>query len=152
MGTRRKARELAVQVLFHLEFNPGDADEAFDLICENFGNPEDIRPYAKLLVSGVCANRMRLDEVIGKASENWRIDRMARVDRTLLRLAVYEMLFVEDVPPKVSIDEALEMGKKYGGTESSRFINGILDFVYREVLRGMETVDDPEIGKDNDGV
>ncbi|RJR26251.1 MAG: transcription antitermination factor NusB [Desulfobacteraceae bacterium] len=152
MGTRRRARELAVQVLFHLEFSPDDPNEAFGLICDNFENPEEIRPYAKVLVGGVWERKSHLDNVIGKASEHWRVDRMARVDRTILRLAVYEMLFVEDVPPKVSIDEALELGKKFGGSESSRFINGILDFVYKEVLREAGSGKVPEKGESDETV
>jgi transcription antitermination factor NusB len=152
MGTRRRSRELAVQVLFHLEFSPDDPDEAFSLICENFENPEDVRPYAKTLVAGVCSTRAFLDKVIGTASENWRVDRMARVDRTILRLAVYEMLFVEGVPPKVSIDEALELAKKYGGSESSRFVNGILDFVFKEVLGGSDVKKLPPEGAQDGSV
>ncbi|NCO60531.1 MAG: transcription antitermination factor NusB [Deltaproteobacteria bacterium CG_4_8_14_3_um_filter_51_11] len=152
MGIRRRARELAVQVLFHLEFSPDEPDEAFDLVCENFDNTGEIRPYAKILVTGVCSNRAHIDEMIGRASENWRIDRMAKVDRTILRLAVYEMLFVDEVPLKVSIDEAVEIGKKYGGAESSKFINGVLDFVYKEVLGGGESGDVLETGKGDDAV
>ncbi len=130
MGKRRQARELAVQVLFHLEFNPGDPDGVFDLTCENFSSQESSRPFSRLLVAGVCEKRKILDELISNASKNWRLERMSRLDRCILRLAAYEILFVEDIPPKVSIDEALELGKRFGTENSGSFINGILDNIY----------------------
>ena len=102
MGKRRQARELAVQVLFHLEFNPGDPDDVFDLTCENFSSQESSRPFAHTLVAGVCEKRAILDELISRASKNWRLERMSRLDRCILRLAAYEILFMEDIPPKVS--------------------------------------------------
>ncbi len=139
MGNRRRSRELAMQVLFHLEFSPDDPEDAFELVCESFESPHEIRPYAKVLVMGVCLKRPYLDQIIGEASENWRIQRMARVDRTVLRLSVYEMLFVKEVPAKVAIDEALEIAKKYGGSESGRFVNGVLDNVFKNVLGGDNT-------------
>ncbi len=130
MGKRRQARELAVQVLFHLEFNPDDPDSVFDLICENFSSKESSRPFSRMLVAGVCEKRKDLDELISRASKNWRLERMSRLDRCILRLAAYEILFVEDIPPKVSIDEALELGKRFGSENSGSFINGILDNIY----------------------
>ncbi len=130
MGKRRQARELAIQVLFHLEFNPGDPDGVFDLICENFSSQESSRPFSRLLVAGVCEKKKELDELISRASRNWRLERMSRLDRCILRLAAYEILFMEDIPPKVSIDEALELGKRFGTESSGSFINGILDNIY----------------------
>ena len=118
MGRRRRSRELAVQVLFQLEFHTDNPEKSFDLICENFESPKGIRPYARELVQGVYEHRAELDDLIREASENWRLERMPFLDRSILRMAVYEILFVSDVPPKVSIDEAVELGKRYGGKDS----------------------------------
>ena len=130
MGERRRARELAVQVLFHLEFSPGDPSEIFDLICENFNAPKSIRDFSRELVLGVWEKKETLDRVIAQASRNWRIERMARLDRSILRLAAFEIMFVQDIPAKVSIDEAVELGKKFGSEDSGRYINGVLDNIY----------------------
>jgi transcription antitermination factor NusB len=135
MGRRRRARELAIQALFHLEFNPGDPGEGFDLICENFHARESVRPFSAQLVQGVYENQSDLDSLIISASRNWRLERMARLDKCILRLAAFEFLFMEDIPPKVSIDEAVEMGKKFGGDDSGSFINGVLDKIYNTLLQ-----------------
>ena len=134
MGKRRQARELAIQVLFHLEFNPGNPDEVFDLICENFSSQKSSMPFSRQLVTGVCEKKVSLDELIGRSSRNWRLERMSRLDRCILRLAAFEILFMEDIPPKVSIDEALEIGKKFGSENSGSFINGILDNIYNSIV------------------
>jgi transcription antitermination factor NusB len=133
MGKRRRARELAIQVLFHLEYNPGDPGESFDTICKSFLPPKQIRSFSKALVLGVWENKRDLDRLIGQASKNWRIERMSRVDRNILRIAVFEVVYMGDIPPKVSIDEAVELGKKYGTEESGAFINGVLDHIYNEL-------------------
>jgi N utilization substance protein B len=135
MGKRRRARELALQVLFHMEFNSGDANDAFDLICECFGSPESIRSFSRQLVLGVWEKRNELDVLIGRSSINWRLERMSRVDRNILRLAAFEVLYMKDIPPKVSIDEAVELGKRYGTEDSGAFINGVLDKIYAHVER-----------------
>ncbi|RLC31940.1 MAG: transcription antitermination factor NusB [Deltaproteobacteria bacterium] len=137
MGTRRLARELAVQVLFHLELNPGDPDEAFDLVCQNFQSPQSQasnQAFSRQLVLGVCRQMKDLDEMIRNASQNWRLERMPCLDRCVLRLASFEILCLEDIPPKVSIDEALEIGKKFGSEHSGPFINGVLDNIYNTLV------------------
>lgn len=133
MGSRRRARELAIKVLFHLEFTPGTPEDVFELICENFGSSKSIRSFSKELVLGVCAKREELDQLISSASEHWRLERMSRVDRTILRLGAFEILVMKDIPPKVSIDEAVELGKMYGTEESGSFINGVLDNIYNNL-------------------
>jgi transcription antitermination factor NusB len=135
MGRRRKARELAVQVNFHLEFSPGDPGEAFDLLCEKFNSKESIKPFSKKLVLGVHEKKKDLDQLISIASKNWRLDRMSCLDRCVLRLAVFEILFMQDIPPKVSIDEAVEIGKKFGSEDSGSFINGVLDKIYNTLVQ-----------------
>ena len=144
MGKRRRARELAVQVLFHLEFNPSDPGESFDLLCRSFSPPKEIRAFSKELVLGVWENKGNLDTLIRQASRNWRIERMSRVDRNILRVAVFEVLYVGDIPPKVSIDEAVELGKKYGTEDSGAFVNGVLDHIYNQLnLKADGPVSDP---------
>jgi transcription antitermination factor NusB len=133
MGKRHRARELALQVLFHMEFNPGNLDESFDRICRNFSPPKGIRPFSKQLVLGVCQNKDDIDKLISRSSKNWRLDRMSRVDRNILRMAVFEVIYMKDIPPKVSIDEAVELGKRFGTDESGAFINGILDRIYSDL-------------------
>ncbi|MBW2021733.1 MAG: transcription antitermination factor NusB [Deltaproteobacteria bacterium] len=130
MGKRRRARELAVKVLFHMEYNNGDPEKAFDLVCQHFGAPHSVRGFSRDLVEGVVEHRQEVDARIRKASKNWRLERMSRVDRSVLRLATYEIVFRDDIPPKVSIDEAVELGKKFGSADSAAFINGILDNIY----------------------
>lgn len=133
MGKRHRARELALQVLFHMEFNPGNPDESLDRICRSFSPPKDIRPFSKQLVRGVCENKDEIDKLISRSSKNWRLDRMSRVDRNILRVAVFEVIYMQDIPPKVSIDEAVELGKRFGSDESGAFINGILDRIYSDL-------------------
>jgi transcription antitermination factor NusB len=133
MGKRRRARELAIQVLFHMEYNPGDPGESFERVCESFGPPKEVRAYSREVVAGVWENKAHLDRLIRRSSEHWRLERMSRVDLNILRIAIYEVLYRKDVPPKVSIDEAVELGKRYGTEESGAFINGILDHIYNEL-------------------
>lgn len=135
MGNRRKARELVTQILFHMEYNPGNPNKSFELICENFNAPKSLRAFSKELVRGVCENRNSIDKLIKRASKNWRLERMSRVDRSILRLSVYEMMFMDNIPHKVSIDEAVELGKKYGTEESGAFINGVLDNIYMAYIK-----------------
>jgi len=138
MGSRRKARELAVQVLFCLEFLEGDVSAVFDLVCENFSSKKAPRAFARDLVLGTCEKMREIDGMIRGSSRNWRLERMPRLDRSILRLAVFEILYKEDIPPKVSIDEAVDLGKRFGNRESGKFINGILDDIYN-TLRGKTT-------------
>ncbi len=91
-------------------------------------------PFSRQLVMGVCEKKVSLDELIGRSSRNWRLERMSRLDRCILRIAAFEILFMEDIPPKVSIDEALEIGKKFGSENSGSFINGILDNIYNSIV------------------
>lgn len=135
MGKRRQARTLTVQVLFHMEFSRDDPEESFQLISESFDSPPGILDFSRHQVLGIWKNREDLDKLIGRASKNWRLERMSRVDRNILRVGVFEMLFMKDIPPKVSIDEAVELGKEFGTEESGAFINGILDNIYNQLKR-----------------
>jgi transcription antitermination protein NusB len=127
MGARTEGRESALQMLFAMEANGGGAERIIASYWrETPGDPEG-RAYADDAVRGVAADLDAIDEAIRKASTNWRLERMARVDRNLIRLALYELKYVEDVPAKVAINEAIEIAKRYGTNESSAFVNGILD-------------------------
>jgi N utilization substance protein B len=142
MGTRRKAREIALQILYQLDVQEQLSEEqGLSLFWRNFGaaameaqpgapaesGADEAQPFAEQLVRGVRLHLAELDALISASSRNWRLERMARVDRNLLRLAVYELKFADEVPAKVAINEAIEIAKRYGTAESPAFVNGILD-------------------------
>ena len=128
MGNRRKARELAMQALFSIDFGKQDAtDEALAEFTRNFSPGKKTKEFFEDLVKGVSQNRSRIDGLIERFSLNWKIGRMGGVDRNVLRVAVYELLYRPDIPFKVAINEAIDIGKLYGASESGAFINGILD-------------------------
>ena len=130
MGSRTKARECALQALYQLDTSGGDAQTALAGILAHFEEVDaETTSFASALVRGVQLDRMAIDDVITRSSTNWKIDRMARVDRNILRLAVFELLRRGDVPVRVTLNEAIELGKKYGSEESSAFVNGVLDRV-----------------------
>ena len=135
MATRRDAREWALQIVFSLDLNP--KAELEWCIEDFFGeNPTDDlknRDFAEKLVRGVYAEQPTIDATIAKYAQHWRIARMAAVDRNVLRVALYELLFCPDVPPAVVINEAIDVAKYFSNTESGRFVNGILDRVRREL-------------------
>ncbi len=118
-----------------MEVNPADPEKAFDLVCQNFDGEETMGPFSKELVLGVYEKRSELDRLIIRASKNWRLERMPYVDRSILRMATFEILYMEDVPPKVSIDEAVDIGKRFGTEDSGSFINGVLDNIYGALVQ-----------------
>lgn len=127
MRGRRKAREIALQVLYGLNFVNVDVQEALDLFWGNFAAPKSAKDFAAFLVQGICEHREELDKLIAGCSDNWSLGRMSRVDINILRLAVFEFLYCEDIPPKVTLNEAVDLGKTFGSENSGSFINGILD-------------------------
>ena len=127
MSSRRRSREMAIQVLYQVDVVKSDPAEAMRLFCEHFKAPESIRDFAFELALGTHEHREEVDTLIKRFSENWRLERMPIVDRNILRLATYELLYRLDIPAKVSINEAVDIGKKYGSEDSGSFINGILD-------------------------
>jgi len=127
MGKRRQARELALQALYFLEEQRGDSEQALDLFCRNFMPPRKSRAFFLELVRGVQQGRAAIDRIVETYSDHWKVFRMPRVDRNVIRVAVYEMLWLEDIPFKVSINEAIDIGKRFGTDDSGAFINGILD-------------------------
>ena len=153
MGIRHDAREWALQFLFQSEFNRDDSiDEGFKLFWEH-QNEETAAPpashpagkddrqrakarqFAEELARGVIEHHKEIDPLIAKHAENWEIDRMGTVDRNAMRIAVFEMLYRDDIPPVVSINEAVELAKAYSSVESGKFVNGILDRIRKEIDR-----------------
>lgn len=160
MGKRREARERAVQFLFQHDLNPPEKlDQALDHFWQSqhptiiagdkgpatWGEKLELPPpsadeaatrlFADPLIRGVLENRDRLDDEIKKFAKNWDLHRMAVVDRNILRLAIYEMLFRDDIPPVVSINEAVDIAKKFSTGDSGKFVNGILDKVRGQLMR-----------------
>ncbi len=131
MGTRRKARELAVQILYQADLAKGDLDEAIRLFWEHFPVESEVREFCQQLVLGTLDRLPPIDELLGEASEHWSLGRMGVVDRNILRLATHELLDRPDIPPSVSINEAIEIAKKYSTPDAAVFINGVLDRVKR---------------------
>ncbi len=129
MGIRRRSRELALQALFYMDMNPSESQEKLDLYCSNFSPAEKARPFFVRLVNGVMDAKQEIDAIIERYSDNWKMSRMSGVDRNILRVAVYELIYCKDIPSKVSINEAIDIGKKFGTDESGSFINGILDSI-----------------------
>jgi transcription antitermination factor NusB len=127
MGIRRKARECALQILFQLDFDRDDIPQKIERFWQEHKHTDSVRQFAEILVNGTLENLTKIDDVISKCALNWRLGRMASVDRNILRFATYEILYRDDIPDKVSINEALEIAKKFSTEESCAFINGILD-------------------------
>lgn len=136
MGARRKARELALQMLFQHDM----AGNAPDVICETFEDLQKSKPntreFAEKIFRGTVAHLGEIDDMIQAQAENWRLSRMAIVDRNIIRMSVYEFLHESDTPKLVIIDEAIEIAKKFGTQKSSQFINGILDGILKRYNLG----------------
>lgn len=129
-------------MLYQVETAGEDPELALARYCESFPYQKDIIEYTRFLLSGIKANKELVDRYIGGASDHWKMERITYIDRNIIRLGVYEMFFSEDVPPKVAIDEAIELGKKYGNEDSGDFINGVLDRVLREYYEKERNVRD----------
>jgi N utilization substance protein B len=134
MGRRRKAREVALQFLYQLDQTGADDPAPYeDDFWARHPVDADARAFASTLVRGTKAEQAKIDALIAESAEHWDLERMAVVDRNILRMAVYELLCEPSVPGKVAINEAIEIAKKFGTAESSRFINGVLDRIHREL-------------------
>ena len=127
-----------MQALFYMDIQNHASMQMLECFCENFRPPKKARSFFLDLVTGFLANSSEIDTLISRFSKHWKIDRMSAVDRNVMRIAVYEMLYCKDIPPKVSINEAVDIGKKFGTEESGAFINGIMDSV-RHALENEKT-------------
>ncbi len=135
MSRRRRSREFAIQVLYQLEINQQTVQETLTQFQKIYLPKGERDEFLERLVHGVLEHRKEIDRLIKQYSKNWRLDRMSLIDRNILRLAIFELMHCEDIPPKVTLNEAIELGKKFGSEESGRFVNGILDRIQNEVVR-----------------
>ncbi len=133
MGNRRKSREAALQALYQIDLAKAEPEKALEQYWKNNIDTEEIQEFANLLVQGVTSHLSELDQLVEKHSTHWKLSRMACVDRNILRMAAYELMYCRDIPASVSLNEAIEVGKKFGTEDSSSFINGILDNLAREI-------------------
>lgn len=138
MGDRRQARELALQALFFVDMDKSDPVEAIAVFCANNEEmlTQEVKPFFMELVNGVVENRSQIDALLNRYSKNWKLSRMPVVDRNIMRIATFEFLKRSDIPCSVTINEAVEIGKKYGTRDSGSFINGVLDRI--KSLEGFE--------------
>jgi len=138
MGVRRQAREAALQAIFMCDFLGEWSAEAAEFCLEHFAVLKNVRPYAGELCAGVVSNLAKIDGSLTCASEHWSLNRMGRVDRSILRVATYELMFLPDIPINVAINEAIEIAKRFGSEESPQFVNGVLDRVASTVRPKLE--------------
>lgn len=131
MRLRSKARETALHVLYRAELTKEDIIKAYEAHLEYNSCEPEVVDFSRKIIDQLIANTCRVDEIITKYVKNWGIDRMAVIDRNILRVACVELLYIDDVPPKVTINEAIELAKRFGDMDSPRFVNGILDKIYK---------------------
>ena len=127
MGHRRRAREEALRILFQIEFEDAEFQKVVAQYWENRKIHDEIKEYSTWLVNGIISHKGEIDNTIQSVSEHWRISRMALVDRNILRMAVFEILYEENIASAIIINEAIEIARKYSGDEAATFVNGILD-------------------------
>ena len=128
MGSRHQSRERALQILFQYDIH-GKPGVWLDEFWKQYTVSDDVKAFAQQLVSGVLEHKKDLDALIGRYSTNWKVSRMQIVDRNILRLGAYELLWLDEVPAKVTVNEAIELAKDFGDEEAAKFVNGILDKV-----------------------
>ena len=133
MGKRRKARESTLQILFQLEFDRSQPDTAIRQYWADKQASDEIKTFVRWLVEGILTHQERIDTLIQSVSKHWRLSRMAVVDRNILRLAVFELLYEENITPAIVINEAIEIAKKYSNEEAAKFVNGLLDAVRKKL-------------------
>lgn len=144
MGQRRKAREDTLRILFRLEFENKQIEKTLDQYWKSKKASEEIKEYSTWLVNGVISDQAKIDNIIQQVSEHWRISRMALVDRNILRMAVFELLYEENIAPAIVINEAIEIAKKYSGEEAATFVNGILDAVRKDLKDIKKSLEEKE--------
>ena len=145
MRKRTQARECALQILYQVDMTKSSPEEVLPSYWEFHPAPDDVREFAELIVRGTFQHLGDIDQKIVHYTENWELNRMAAVDRNILRLAVYELLYVDEIPPKVTINEAVNLAKKFSQEEAGKFVNGILDKIHHtEVKKPGSTSSEPE--------
>ena len=135
MGYRRKSREMALQMLFQGELYPEkESEELSHHFCSHFKVKKTVLEFGVQLFSGVMKHRDEINKLIETYSDHWKVHRMSYIDRNILRIALYEMIYLDDIPASVSIDEGIEIAKRYGSAESAAFVNGILDKIFKKEI------------------
>ena len=126
MGGRRLSREMALKVLFQIDLVSTNIEEVLKYSFENGVFPDEVKEFTLILVKGVTSNLSEIDKAINDYTNNWSLERITNIDRNILRMAIYEILYLKNIPKSVSINEAVELAKKYGTKSSSSFVNGVL--------------------------
>ena len=136
MRKRTKSREHALKILYAIDITGEEPKECIDKYWKESEEAEaEVKTFANSLVLGVAKNIKEIDKVISEYATNWQLKRMAVIDRNILRFASYELLFAEEIPPKVTINEAIDIAKRYGDSESGKFVNGVLDKINKETAK-----------------
>ncbi len=146
MGRRRKAREETLRILYRLEFDDKPLEETLSQYWESKKTDQATREYSIWLVNGIHSHHKKIDTIIQNASEHWRLSRMALIDRNILRMAVFELLYEENIEPAVVINEAIEIAKVYSGDEAATFVNGVLDAIRKNLKNQKKS-----LKEENDG-
>lgn len=146
MGRRRKAREETLRILFRLEFENTQFEKTLIQYWENRKASEEIKEYSTWLVKGIISHQDKIDNIIQRVSEHWRISRMALIDRNILRMAVFELLNEENIAPAIVINEAIEIAKKYSGDKAATFVNGILDAIRKNLKNIRKSLKEKKYG------
>lgn len=135
MRLRSKAREIALCLLYQIEISKADFRQALQSYLETYPQKQESIDFISLLLEGVIKNKEKIDSLIKKYVKNWGIERLAIIDRNILRMICFELLFLDEIPPKVSINEAIELAKRFGDIDSPRFVNGVLDKIYKSEVK-----------------
>jgi N utilization substance protein B len=138
IGSRTRSREIALQVLYSCDHETAPEQRLWEGTLADVECSPEVRAFARELITGVLSDRGHIDTLIAGAADNWELSRLAAVDRNVLRLAVHELLARQDIPAKVSINEAIELGKRFSTAQSGAFINGLLDRIRRDLGRSVE--------------
>lgn len=147
MRKRTRAREFALRILYKQDLDPEPAETLLGTYWESNPVPPEVQSYAERIVRGTLAHLEEIDSIVSKYAENWELRRMAVVDRTILRFSTYELLYLEDIPPKVVINEAVDIAKKFSQEDSGKFVNGILDKINHTEPRRTEEGKKREAGE-----
>jgi len=134
MGGRRLSREMALKALFQIDLVNTNMEEALKYTFENVELSDEVKEFSLILVKGVMSNLSDIDKVINHSANNWSLERITNIDRSILRIAIYEILYLKNIPKSVSINEAVELAKKYGTKSSFSFVNGVLGQINKDDL------------------
>ena len=138
MRKRSRGREFALQMLYQIDIRHADCRQIVQEFWQHYQPPSEVKTFAEELVQGTVSHLEEIDLLIARHADNWDIKRMAVIDRNILRLGTYELLYPGDVPPKVCINEAIELAKRFGDADSGKFINGILDAIHKDRAKPAE--------------